>query len=464
VTLTAEILKPELVDLIEQKNLRELRAVLRDLPAADIADTLAELEESDAAIAFRLLPRELAGESFAELEYDKQQTLIHALGTRGAQRMLEAMDPDDRVALLDELPDDVTRRLIASLNPEDRKVTQQILGYPEESVGRLMTPDYVRIMPEWSIARAIEHIREYGRDAETVHWIFIVDDKRRLIDDLHIRKILLADPEAKVADLIDDRYISLKATDDQEEAVRLMNRYDRTALPVVDSLGRLLGIVTYDDIADVAELEATEDIQKLAGMEALDYPYMQTRYFEMLKKRGVWLSILALVQVATIAVMGAFRKELESVFIVSLFVPLIIATGGNTGTQAASLMIRAFALDEIDVGDWRRVLIKEVSLGALLGLAVGVIGFAIAMGVANFTGSAPPPHVVGLAIGTAIVGIVLWGVVVGSMLPFVLKALKVDPATSSAPLVATLMDVTGLLIYFGVAITLLSSAFGASGT
>lgn len=458
-TLTGEILKPELIDLIEQKNLRELRAVLRELPAADIADTLAELEESDAAIAFRLLPRDLAGEAFAELEYDKQQALIHALGTRGAQRMLEAMDPDDRVALLDELPDDVTRRLIASLSPEDRKITQQILGYPEDSVGRLMTPDYVRIMPEWTIAKAIAHIRQYGRDAETVHWIFIVDDKRRLIDDLHIRKILLADPEAKVADLIDDRYISLKATDDQEEAVRIMNRYDRTALPVVDSLGRLLGIITYDDIADVAAEEATEDMQKLAGMEALDYPYMQTRFVEMLKKRGVWLSILAVVQIATIAVMGAFREQLESVFIVSLFVPLIIATGGNTGTQAASLMIRAFALDEISVKDWRKVLVKEISLGALLGLVVGLIGFLIALGVASFTENTPPPHHVGFAIGTAIVGIVLWGVMVGSMLPFVLKALKVDPATSSAPLVATLMDVTGLLIYFAVAITVLSSAF-----
>jgi magnesium transporter len=459
VTLTGEILKPELIDLIEQKNLRELRAVLRELPAADIADTLAELEESDAAIAFRLLPRELAGEAFAELEYDKQQALIHALGTRGAQRMLEAMDPDDRVALLDELPDDVTRRLIASLSPDDRRITQQILGYPEDSVGRLMTPDYVRIMPDWTIAKAIAHIREYGRDAETVHWIFIVDDKRRLIDDLHIRKILLADPDAKVADLIDDRYISLKATDDQEEAVRIMNRYDRTALPVVDSLGRLLGIITYDDIADVAAEEATEDMQKLAGMEALDYPYMQTRFVEMLKKRGVWLSILAVVQIATIAVMGAFREQLESVFIVSLFVPLIIATGGNTGTQAASLMIRAFALDEISVKDWRKVLVKEISLGALLGLVVGLIGFLIALGVANFTENTPPPHHVGFAIGTAIVGIVLWGVMVGSMLPFVLKALKVDPATSSAPLVATLMDVTGLLIYFAVAITVLSSAF-----
>jgi magnesium transporter len=459
VTLTGEILKPELIDLIEQKNLRELRAVLRELPAADIADTLAELEESDAAIAFRLLPRELAGEAFAELEYDKQQALIHALGTRGAQRMLEAMDPDDRVALLDELPDDVTRRLIASLSPDDRRITQQILGYPEDSVGRLMTPDYVRIMPDWTIAKAIAHIREYGRDAETVHWIFIVDDKRRLIDDLHIRKILLADPDAKVADLIDDRYISLKATDDQEEAVRIMNRYDRTALPVVDSLGRLLGIITYDDIADVAAEEATEDMQKLAGMEALDYPYMQTRFVEMLKKRGVWLSILAVVQIATIAVMGAFREQLESVFIVSLFVPLIIATGGNTGTQAASLMIRAFALDEISVKDWRKVLVKEISLGALLGLVVGLIGFLIALGVANFTENTPPPHHVGFAIGTAIVGIVLWGVMVGSMQPFVLKALKVDPATSSAPLVATLMDVTGLLIYFAVAITVLSSAF-----
>lgn len=449
---TAQLLEPEVRELVHAGRYSEVRAVLHELPAADVADLLDELPHADAAVAFRFLSRDDAGEAFAELDHDKQETLIDELGTEGSLRVVEAMDPDDRAALIDELPSAVAQRLINSLSPENRQATQAILNYPAESIGRLMTPDFVQLRPEWTIAHAMEHIRRYGRDAETVHWVYVVDDKGTLIDDLHIRLLLLADPAESVQSIMDDRYLALEATGDREEAVRVMGRYDRTALPVVDTRGHLIGIVTSDDVADVAEEEATEDIQKLGGMEALDVPYMQASFVEMLKKRGGWLCILFLGQMLTIPVIAFFEVQLQSAAVLVLFVALIIASGGNTGTQAASLLIRALALQEISRGDWRRVFAKEMLTGLCLGSVLGILGFCSVLfwnnvGIAETT---HPVHV-GFVVGTAIVGIVLWAVMLGSMFPLILHRLGLDPATISSPLVATLMDVSGLIIYFVIA-------------
>ena len=455
ITPTAEILRPEIQELLDRKQYRELRAALEQLAPADIADTLEALDSHDAATAFRLLPRDLAGESLAELELDAQEDLIQALG-RSATRIVEAMDPDDRAALLDEMPDQIARRLIASFSPETRRETQEILGYPAQSVGRLMTPDYIRVFPDWSVARTLEHIRTHGRDAETIHWVYVVDEDRRLIDDIHIRKFLLADLESTVAKLMDDRFISLDATDDREEAVRIMGRYDRSALPVVDSLGRLLGIVTHDDVADVAEEEATEDIQKLAGMEALREPYMHAGFAQMLKKRGGWLVLLFLGQMLTIPVLRVFGAQLDAAPVLILFIALIIASGGNTGTQAASLLIRALALHEVSPHDWWQIVRKELLIGLCLGSALGVLGFgSVLFWTATGVAVTDHPLRVGMAVGTAVVGIVLWAVLLGSMFPLLLHRLKLDPATISSPLVATLMDVSGLIIYLAVALLVL---------
>lgn len=453
---TAQLLEPEVRELVRAGRYSEVRAVLHELPPADVADLLDELPAADAAVAFRFLSRDHAGEAFAELDHDKQETLIEELGTEDSLRVVEAMNPDDRAALLDELPSSVAQRLMNSLSPENRSETQAILGYPADTIGRLMTPDFVQLSPEWTITRAMEHIRRYGRDAETVHWVYVVDDQGTLIDDLHIRSLLLADPDETIQSLMDDRYLALAATGDREEAVHMMGRYDRTALPVVDTRGHLIGIVTSDDVADVAEEEATEDIQKLGGMEALDEPYMQAGFAEMLKKRGGWLCILFFGQMLTIPVLAFFEDQLKVTPVLVLFVALIIASGGNTGTQAASLLIRALALKEISRGDWRRVFKKELLTGLFLGSALGILGFC---GVLfwNMVGIAhtPFPIHVGIVVGISIVGIVLWAVMLGSMFPLILHRLGLDPATISSPLVATLMDVSGLIIYFAIAYIIL---------
>ncbi|MEQ9096370.1 MAG: magnesium transporter [Phycisphaerales bacterium] len=454
---TAELLNVEVRELIEAKRYRELREALAPLPPFDVAAVLDLLDPAEAAVAFRLLPRELAGEAFAVLDYDREQAIIDALGDRSARTMLQAMDPDDRAALLDEMPTSAAQRLLSQLRPEDRAVTQQILGYPEESVGRLMTPDYVRLRPEWTIQQALEHIRRYGKDAETVHWVYVIDGTGKLIDDLHIRSILLAEPNQTVRDVMDDAYLALSATDDQEQAARAMLDYDRTVLPVVDTKGILLGIVTIDDVADVVEEEATEDIQLLGGMEALDDPYIKTSLVEMLRKRGIALGVLFVVQVVTIAILGRFEGALEAHLILAMLVPLMISCGGNTGTQAASLLIRAVSLREVSPTDWRRVLRKELVTGAILGLALGVMGVGIVL-LVNAVGlaSTDEPLRVGVAVGLAVVGIVTWAAMLGGLLPLLLEKLKLDPATISSPLVATLMDISGILIYLGVATVVLA--------
>jgi magnesium transporter len=450
---TAEQLKEQVQALLSERRFWDVRATLRDVAPADVADTLSLLEPEEAALAFRLLPRDHAGDAFSELEPDRQEHLIEELGA-GAQPIVEAMDPDDRAALLDELPPKVARRLIAALKPADRRETQAILGYPPESVGRLMTPDYVRVKPDWTIGRALQQIREYGSDAETIWYVYVTDSAGRLIDDIRIRRILLADPDDTVESVMDHRFEALSAYDDREEAVRQIARYDRFALPVVDSQGVLVGIVTADDVADVAEEEATEDIQKLAGMEALEGAYMQARVHDMVKKRGPWLLLLFLGQMLTVAVLGHFELQLAAVL--ALFIPMIISTGGNTGGQAATLLIRALALQELRPGDWLRVVRRELLVGIALGLGLGLFGFlAVLFWYSLGVATTDHPVPVALSVGLAILGIVLWAVLLGAMLPLVLQKAGLDPATVSSPMVATLMDVSGLLIYMAVAVALL---------
>ncbi len=452
---TVQLIEPEVRELIDASAWRSLRDVLARLEPVDIADVLTELPGEEASIAFRLLRRDHAADVLACLEPDSQESLLGQLST-SVLRAFEEMDPDDRAELLDEMPDSLAKRLIATLDDVDRAETQRILGYAPESIGRLMTPHYVRVRPEWSVARALEHIRRYGQDAETIHWVYIVDDRGRLIDDVHIRTFLLADPEEQVRELMDEQHLALQASDDREEAVRMMMRYDRTVLPVLDSREVLLGIVTIDDVADVAAEEATEDIQKLAGMEALGEPYMLARLGNVVRKRGSVLCVLLLAQTITIGVLGLFERQLQAVSALVLFIPLIIASGGNIGTQTASLLIRALALDELAPRDWRRVLQRELLTGVLLGLAMGSLAF-ISVQLWNLTPrvDASNPGMIGLAVGLAVLGIVLWGVTLGSMFPLLLHRFRLDPATISSPLVATLMDVSGLIIYLVIAVLLL---------
>lgn len=458
-TLTCELLQPEVREAIRAESWRELREVLRALDAPDIAEILQALGPDEAVVAFRVLPRDIGGDVFAEFPTEFQEGMIGQLGTGRMARVLESMSADDRASVLDELPPEVAQRLLEAMSAENRLATQQILNYPEQSVGRLMTPEVLRIRPEWTAADAIDHVRKHGRDAETINYLFVVDERGRLIDEVHLRRLLLAPPHTPVGNLSDSRYVRLSATDDQEEAVRTFQRYGRAALPVVDSTGVLLGIVTHDDIAEVAEEEATEDIQKLGGVEALDESYVATSLGIMLRKRAPWLAVLFVMQTITVGVLDHFEHSLAQAAILVTFIPLIISSGGNSGTQAASLLIRALALQELGPKDWLTVLRRELLTGLALGTVLGVMAVLMVMSL-DAAGVATSDHAerVGFAVGTAIVGIVLWGVVLGSMLPLLLKRLGLDPAAMSSPLVATLMDVSGLLIYFTVAVTLLKGS------
>ncbi len=450
------LLGPDLLEYIERQDYRAIRDGLSVIEPADIADVLETMNPESAVVVFRVLPRELAADSFAELTQPTQETLLEELGTERSARLVESIDPDDRAAILDELPVEISTKLIERFSPSNRQVTQAILGYDSDSVGRLMTPYYVRLREDWTIGYSIERIRQYGRIAETVDWVFVIDHENKLIDDIHIRELLMADPNSTIADLMDHEFIALFAIDDREEAVRVMGRYDRTALPVVDSLGLLVGIVTADDVADVAEEEFTEDVQKLGGMKALDAPYMNTTTNGMVRKRGPWLAGLFLIQLFTISIMAFFDEALDKAVVLAIFVPMIIASGGNTGTQAASLLVRAIAVEEVRLSSWWTIMCKELFTGVCLGLTLALLGFGVVYGLAivefiNTDHTFP----LALTVGGSVFTIVIWGTLIGSMFPLILERLGLDPAASSSPLVATLMDVSGLTIYFIFAMILL---------
>lgn len=458
----ASLLEPEVVELIRSGDYASLREALHGVQAADVADILAGIEPEQAAIAFRFLPRDDAGEVFSYLDGDVQERLIARLGDKASVRIVEAMTADDRARLMDELPGAVAERIVASLPAQERAETQAILGYPERSVGRLMTPDYVRIRPDWTAARALDYVRRNGRDAETINVVYVVDEAGVLIDDLRLRQIIMAEPETPIEGLMNRQFVTLRADQPQEEAVQALLKYDRVALPVVDSRGALLGIVTHDDVADVAVQEATEDMQKIGGVQALEEPFMQTSIVALFKKRAPWLALLFLSELLTSNAIAFFQDEIQRAAILAVFIPAIISSGGNAGSQASTLVIRALGLREIALADWARVLLRELAVAMMLALMIGVIG-VFRINLFGWMGWFKDPNVVdhyvilSATIGATLVGVVLWGSIMGAMLPFVLKRMGFDPAGSSTPFVATLVDVTGICIYFTCAAVLLRS-------
>jgi magnesium transporter len=446
----------EIAAIIRARDFGRLRDVLRNHPATDIAAVLVDLSLEERVLVFRILPRKTAAETFAYLTADEQNALLRAMASEEAATLLNNMAPDDRTMLLEELPAEATRQLLALLTPEERAEAVRLLGYPEGSIGRLMTPHYVRVKEDWTVADVLDHIRRHGRDSETLNVIYVVDDNGVLIDDIRIREFLLTAPTNTVKNLMDRRFVALKATDGQETAVRVFRAEDRSALPVTDTAGVLIGIVTVDDVLDVAEREATEDIQRLGGSEALDEPYMDIAFRRMVQKRAGWLTALFLGEMLTATAMGFFEKEIAKAVVLALFVPLIISSGGNSGSQASTLVIRALALGEVTLRDWWRVMRREIGAGLALGGILGTIGFLrITVWSAFSTIYGEHWVLIAFTVSLALVGVVLWGTLVGSLLPFGLRRLGFDPATSSAPFVATLVDVTGLVIYFSVGLVIL---------
>ena len=450
-TMNAE-LGADLARLAHEHKWRELRDALVRMHPADIADLIIALPSEDEGIVFRLLPHQQAGRVFAYLPRDHQEGLIRSLSLDQLRDLLEGIAPDDRTRLFDEMPAEVTRRLLESLPPEELKASRDLLGYPPDTAGRYMTPNYASIRPEMTAREALEHIRRTGQGKETLSIVYIVDADGTLVEDLRLGSLVLADPESPVTEIKDPPLVCLLATSPREEVLRLFEKYDRIALPVTDADRKMLGIITVDDILDVAEEQATRDIQKIGGMEALDAPYDQVGFWSMVKKRGGWLSALFLGEMLTATAMGYYEREIERAVVLALFVPLIISSGGNSGSQAASLIIRALALKELRLRDWFRVFGREISAGAALGTLLGAIGFLRITLWQHLHWKDYGPHYL-LVAGTvwaSLVGVVCFGTLAGSMLPFLLRRLGFDPATSSAPFVATLVDVTGLVIYFTV--------------
>jgi len=434
-----------------------LRDSLIELHPSDVADLIVALPAEEDAFVFRLLPKEKAGEVFSYLPNDHQEELIDALTNEQVRAVLQTMNPDDRTRLLEEMPAIVTRRLIAALSPEDLKNTRWLLGYPEETAGRYMTPNYVTIRHDITAGQALDHIRRTGQRAETVNVVYILDDRGTLVEDIRLSSLVLADPTTKVTDIDDPPLVCVLATDDREEVVKAFEKYDRVALPVTDSDGHMLGIITVDDILDVAEQEATEDIVKMGGSEVLDAPYLNVGLFAMVKKRAGWLSALFLGEMLTATAMSYFEGEIAHAVVLALFVPLIISSGGNSGSQAASLVIRSLALRELHLRDWYRVFGREVISGVLLGALLGFIGFfrIVLWHRLHITSYGPHYILIAFTVWAALIGVVMFGTLAGSLLPFLMHRLGFDPATSSAPFVATLVDVTGLCIYFWVALMIL---------
>ncbi|MEI6086915.1 MAG: magnesium transporter [Bacteroidota bacterium] len=439
--------------LIATEDKLAIQEFLNDQNIADVAELINVYPEYEAQIIANMSIHR-ASSVFKILDIAQQKDIIKELPTAKTAELLNDLPADDRTDFFEELPKAVIRDLLKLLEPEERKITLSLLGYPEDSVGRLMTPDYVYVFAQNTIADVFDTIRKVAKNSETIDVIYIINEKGELVDDIRIRDVILATPDKLISEIVDGRVVSLNVNDDQEHASQVFKMNNRVALPVVDDNDILLGIVTIDDMLWVANEEFSEDMQKMGGTEALDEPYMDIPLLKLFRKRIGWLVVLFIGEMLTATAMGYFQDEIAKAVVLALFVPLIISSGGNSGSQASTLIIQAMAVGEITIADWWRVLRRELTSGLLLGSVLGFIGFVRVSIFQNIFPNLYGAHWLQIAstVGFSLVGVVLWGTISGSMLPIVLKKLGADPAVSSAPFVATLVDVTGLVIYFSVAL------------
>jgi magnesium transporter len=455
--LEKQSLQEQLEQLLQEEDLHALRLFLDDQNISDVVDLIYENPDNEAKIVANMSINR-ASAVFKILDVSRQKDIINELPPYKTAELLNELPPDDRTDFLEELPKNVIRDLIKLLNVEERKITLAMLGYPEDSVGRLMTPDYVYVYPFNTIEQVLNTIRKVGKNRETIDVVYVVNRKGELLDDLRIRDIILASPEKRIEELMDERIVALNVHDDQEHASEVFKMNNRVALPVTDDNNILLGIVTIDDMFWVANEEFSEDIQKIGGTEALDEPYLDTPLFKLVRKRAGWLIVLFLSELLTATAMAYFNDEITKATVLAMFIPLIMSSGGNSGSQASTLVIQAMAVGDISLADWWRVMRREIMSGILLGGILGIIGFAriciwhflMHYGIIE---DLYKEHwfLIAVSVGISLIGVVLWGTLTGSMLPIILKKLGADPAVSSAPFVATLVDVTGIVIYFSIA-------------
>jgi magnesium transporter len=453
-------LHPEIDELIRQRNFSALRDALLELHPEDIGEILRDVPPNEQCVIFRLLPRETAAGVVERMNSSAQRRLMRSLGRKEAAEILNAMTPDDRTALLEDLPEALKTQLLRVLSPEEYRIASQLLAYPSDSVGRRMTTQFVAVRDDWTVAQVLRHLRQRkGHGGLTAEVLYVTDAAGRLVGDLRLRDLVLAETSTVVAQLVNRDVESLRVTDDQETAVRFFQRTGRSSIPVVDSHNMLVGIVTADDVLRIQQRETTEDVLRLGAVEDLGGPYLQVDLFQMLGKRAGWLCALFLGEMLTATAMGYYEEEIARAVVLALFIPLVISSGGNSGSQASTLIVRAMALQNVRLGDWFRVMRRELLAGLVLGSILGTIAFVrIAVWPTRVQLYGEHYLRVAFTVGTALVGVVMFGTVTGSMLPFVLRRLGFDPAVASAPFVATLVDVTGLVIYFTVASILLAGS------
>lgn len=448
-----ELLAKQTVNLIETGDKEQLKVFLDNLNISDVENLIDELPEH-APLLIDTLSLNRAVNVFRILDVPTQERIIKKLPGGRISDIVNGLPPDDKTSFLGELKNqELLARLISLLSQEDRKIVQTLLSYHEDSVGRLMTPDFLAIDKNYTVEEALSYIRKNGKNYETIDVIYILDDNGILIDDLRIKELLISDPETPISDLVDGRLIYLRAYAPVEDAIQIFKMNNRVALPVIDAQGIILGIVTIDDMLWAADEEFSEDMQRMGGTAALDEPYLDLPIHKLVWKRAGWLIVLFIGELLTASVMQHYEEQLAQVIVLALFLPLMISSGGNSGSQASTLIIQAMATGEVKLKDWWRVFRREVVSGFSLGLILGTIGFCRIyiwhLIFPNLYGE----HwiMVGSTVSLALVGIVLWGSLIGSMLPFLLRRLGADPATSSAPFVATIVDVTGLMIYLSIA-------------
>jgi magnesium transporter len=430
--------------------------LLNRVSPIELADFIAEQNRNKQLLLFNALTPDKAVATFPYLPFKVQQRFVQAVPTEREATLLDALSPDDRTALLEELPSDVVNSLLKHLSPEERALSIKLLGYPKNSVGRLMTPDYIAIQITWTVREVLDYIRLHGHDSETLNVIYAVDDMGVLVDDFRIRELLLSPLDTPMEELADHKFVFLHVDDCEEVAINIFRKYFRTVLPVIDHKGVLLGIVTVDDILALSTEENTEDMQKIGGVLALKEPYLEVPFLSLMYKRIGWLQILFLGELLTASAMGYYEDSISKAVVLALFLPLIISSGGNAGSQASTLVVRALALGEVTFRDLWRILRREIFSGLFLGTALGITGFLrVALWGKLFGIYGEHWLLVAFTIFLSLIGVVAWGSISGAMLPLLLNRCGFDAATSSTPFVATLVDVTGLIIYFNIALIVL---------
>ncbi|HMO49729.1 MAG TPA: magnesium transporter [Kiritimatiellia bacterium] len=438
-----ELLLPDIVDMIEERDWLGLREALATWPPPEVADLLTDLEKPQRVLLFRALAKEPSAVVFSYLPASAQDDLLAALTDEETRRLLDELEPDDRTQLLEEMPEEITRRLLANMSPDDLREARMLLGYPEESVGRLMTPDYTTIHPGWTVARALEHIRATGEESESLHAVYVVSETNRLLGRVLLRHLVTADLSKRVDSLMSLNVVQIPPTADREQAVQLFDRYDLIVLPVVGVDGTLLGIVTVDDILDVARKEATEDFQKLGSVGAITGSLREAPVNLLYRRRIGWLMTLVVVNIVSGAAIAHFEDTIAAVVALVFFLPVLIGSAGNAGSQSATLIIRGLATGDVTMEDWWRMLMKELGVALLLGVTMAIGIWAI--------GILRTSLAVALVVGASMMLVVLMGCLIGFAMPFILNRLKFDPAAASVPLITSICDISGVIVYFSLA-------------